>query len=54
MAKVLDIKDRRKKTNKEIAKKEMPMILEAIETAKRALKALHEKKKLCERILKEE
>lgn len=54
MAKVLDLKSQRKKTNKQIAKEELPIILEAIETAKRALKALHEKKKLCERILEEE
>lgn len=54
MAKILDLKCKRKQANKERAKKELPQILDAIETAKRALKALYEKKKLCERILKEE
>ena len=54
MSEVVDLKSQRKKTNRRVAEEELPIILSAIETAKRALKALHEKKKLCERILKEE
>lgn len=54
MAKLLDLNTRRKKTNKQLAREQLVVIQNAIETAKRALKALYEKKKLCERILEEE
>lgn len=54
MAKLVDLKSRRKKTNKETAKEMLPQVLAAIETAKRALKELYNRKKLYERILKEE
>lgn len=51
MPKVVDLKSRRKKTNKQIAKEMLPQVLEAIETAKRALRELHKRKKLYEEIL---
>lgn len=53
MTKIVDLKDRRKKTNKDTAREMLPKVLEAIETAKRALKELHKRKKLYEAILKE-
>jgi flagellar biosynthesis chaperone FliJ len=54
MAKVVDLKSRRKKTNKETAKDMLPKVLDAIETAKRALRELYKRKKLYEQILKGE
>jgi flagellar biosynthesis chaperone FliJ len=53
MSRVVDLKSRRKKTNKETAKEMLPKVLEAIETAKRALKELYRRKKLYEQILGE-
>lgn len=48
---VIDLKSRRKKTNKDTAKEMLPKVLEAIETAKKALAELEKRKQLYERII---